>query len=383
LNPAQLSLIDPVVEFPFFVILRFGRMVQPPLTRRGLRHRFFKRMRETVSKLRPPVTLIVILLLIWMLRTAESVLMPLTVAALIVMLVWPLQTRLERWLPRSLSVVVSALALTFAVGLFGLMFWFCGNAVVAKTTVFKQRLNLFISRLDAKLSQHHMLSALSSWNPEHAIGQLMHLAESFVVVTYQVIGVISLVVVLVVLLLIEMHPFCHRLRGRFAAERAERVLGAVSDTSTSIRRFLLMRTITAGTAGVLTGIFTWAIGLDLALVWAVIAYILEYVPVFGSILAVIPPTLVALIEPGRPWLELVTLGGLTVIHFGVGNYLDPLLQGRYLSLPPLMVFYSLVFWGWVWGIPGALLGVPLTVGIVITCQHFESTRWVARLLLNH
>ena len=66
----------------------------------------------------------------------------------------------------------------------------------------------------------------------------------------------------------------------------------------------------------------------------------------------------------------------------VGNYVDPLLQGHYLSLPPLLVFYAIVFWGWIWGIVGAVLGVPLTVAFVITCQHFESTRWVADVLLT-
>lgn len=339
-------------------------------------------MNGTQQGLRPLVTLIVFLLVIWMLRAAVSVLMPLTVSCLIVMLIWPLETWLERRFPRSLSVIVSVLALTLAVCLFGLMFWFCGNAVAAKEPEYQQRFNAFVVRTDAILSHHRLLAEFRNWNPNRFIVQVMGLVESFAVATSQVIGVIALIVVFVVLLLIEVEPFSTRLQARFPGPRAGQVIGAGRDTAARIRRFTLMRTLTCATAGLLTGLFTWAIGLDLALVWAVIAFVLNYVPVFGSIIAVVPPTLVALIEPGRPWLVFATLGGLSVIHFGVGNYLDPFLQGRYLSLPPFVVFYSLVFWFWVWGVPGALLGVPLTMGILVTCQHFDSTRWVARLLLT-
>ena len=63
-----------------------------------------------------------------------------------------------------------------------------------------------------------------------------------------------------------------------------------------------------------------------------------------------------------------------------GNYADPLIQGKLLALSPVVVLASIVFWGWVWGIPGALLGVPITIGIVIATDHFPKTRWIARML---
>jgi len=335
------------------------------------------------GRLRPLVAFIVVLLLVWMLRATMTVLMPPTVAALVVILLWPLQSRLEQRLPRLLSVVTSVFIVVLALCLLGGAFWMCGNAVASHSAQFQQQFNTFVGRMDAFLSQHQTLAQFRHWNPEQIFGQAMHLLSSFAVAAYQVVGCLILIGVFLVLLLIEVQPFNDRFQQRFAGERADRITGAARDTATSIRRFVVMRTVTCTTAGVLTGVFTWAIGLDLALVWAMLAFVLNYIPVFGPIVSVIPPTLVALIEPGRPWLVFVTLGGLTVIHFLVGNYLDPMLQGRYLSLPPFVIFFSLVFWSWAWGIPGAVLSVPLTVGIVVSCQHFESTRWVARLLLNH
>jgi predicted PurR-regulated permease PerM len=64
----------------------------------------------------------------------------------------------------------------------------------------------------------------------------------------------------------------------------------------------------------------------------------------------------------------------------MGQYVDPLLQGKYLSLSPLVVLLSVTFWGWLWGVAGAFIGVPLTIGIVIACYHFDRTRWIATLL---
>ena len=149
-----------------------------------------------------------------------------------------------------------------------------------------------------------------------------------------------------------------------------------------IRRFMVTRTLTSGITGLLTGLYTWVIGLDFPLVWAVLAFVLNYVPVLGSVVAVIPPTLVAMIQPDSGWLAVLTLGGLFIIQFTVGNYVDPVLQGRFLALSPFLLFFSIVFWGWVWGIAGALLAVPLTLGLVTFCQGFESSRWVVELLVR-
>jgi predicted PurR-regulated permease PerM len=111
----------------------------------------------------------------------------------------------------------------------------------------------------------------------------------------------------------------------------------------------------------------------------VLNFLLNYIPTLGSILGVIPPVLFGLVQGG--WrlgaLALVAVGGVQLV---MGTLVDPRLQGRYLRLSPLVVLFSVAFWEWLWGIPGAFIGVPLTVGLVITLARFESTRWVAVLL---
>lgn len=323
------------------------------------------------------------LVLIWMLRAASTILTPLAIAAFIVMLVWPLQVWLERRLSTTLSVVVTIVVMMLVLMAVGTLLWICAGELASKAGEYRQLVESFIGRINTALKHYHLPGLQGHFNPARLIDQAMSLAGTFAVGTYQFGGFVVLVLVFVVLLLIEVQPFEHRLRRHMTEETAANWLDLTHSIAVNVHRFMLTRTFTSAITGVLTGLFTWAIGLDFPLVWGVIAFVLNYIPVLGSVVAVIPPTLVALLQPNCLWLAPTTLGGLTIIQMGVGNYLDPLLQGRYLSLPPLLVFFSLVFWGWVWGIPGALLGVPLTVAIVITCQHFENTRWLAQLLLKN
>jgi predicted PurR-regulated permease PerM len=96
--------------------------------------------------------------------------------------------------------------------------------------------------------------------------------------------------------------------------------------------------------------------------------------------AVIPPVLFGLVQFQSIPMALLVLLGVGGVQLIMGQYIDPLLQGKYLALSPLVVLLSVTFWGWLWGIGGAFLGVPLTIGVVITCRRFARTRWIATLL---
>jgi AI-2 transport protein TqsA len=331
---------------------------------------------------KPWIKLAALLMLIWTLRMASTVVVPVAVAVFIVILVWPLQVRLEQRLPHSASTVLTVVAMVLVFALLGALIWICIGEIVSKTSQYRRLFESFIGKLDTTLSRYRLHGAALHIDPEKVVGQAVSLVGTFAVGTYQFVGFAVMVIVLVVLSLIEVRPLTLRLKAWIAPEHAEKLMAAVRNIAISIQRFMMTRTLTSAITGVLTGLYTWIEGLDFPLVWGVLAFCLNYIPVLGSVVAVIPPTVVALIQPGSSWLAVATLGGLTVIQMAVGNYLDPVLQGRYLSLPPVVVFYAIVFWGWLWGIPGAVLGVPLTVGLGITCQHFESTRWLARLLLS-
>jgi len=148
-----------------------------------------------------------------------------------------------------------------------------------------------------------------------------------------------------------------------------------------VQRYLLMKTLVSAFMGVATGLGVWAIGLDFALLWGLIAFVFNYVPNIGPVLAAIPALLLSLITLGFGRTLLVA-GVYVGLHLGVANLLEPQLFGRRLGLSPLVVFVSLLFWGWVWGPVGMLLSVPLTVIARIVFENSRELRWIAVLLAS-
>jgi predicted PurR-regulated permease PerM len=121
------------------------------------------------------------------------------------------------------------------------------------------------------------------------------------------------------------------------------------------------------------------VGVDDALLWAVGAFFLSFVPYLGLVLAVIPPAILALAESG-PGAAMVIVVGSIVLNVVAENVLEPTMTGRALSLSTWLVFIMFFFWVWLIGPVGALLSMPITVLIVLVLQHNEPTRWVAALL---
>ena len=160
-------------------------------------------------------------------------------------------------------------------------------------------------------------------------------------------------------------------------EEALRVVLRVRD---GIERYLWIQTVT----GLIIAIGSWAVmlfvGLDDALFWAFLIFIVNYIPIVGAVAAIALPTLFSLLQFHGFGPALIVLGGLWVITFLVGNILLPRMQGDSLNMDPLVVMLSLAFWGALWGIPGMFLSTPLTVLVMVILAQFDGSRWIAILL---
>jgi AI-2 transport protein TqsA len=135
---------------------------------------------------------------------------------------------------------------------------------------------------------------------------------------------------------------------------------------------------------VLTGIVVWAFtllaGLELATAWGLIAFVLNYIPFIGPLVATAFPTLFALVQVGSWQLAAIVFLGLNVIQFLIGSYLEPRIAGAALSVSPFLVLFAVFFWAFLWGLPGAFIGVPIVIACLTLCAQGESTRWIAALL---
>ncbi len=158
-------------------------------------------------------------------------------------------------------------------------------------------------------------------------------------------------------------------------EEVERLAEAADE----LQRYLVLKTALSVLTGVLCGVWFAFCGLDFAILWALLVFVLNYIPTIGAAIAAIPPTLVALLTLG-PGAAVAVLTGHLVVNFVIGNVFEPRVMGQTLGLSTLVVFLSMLFWGWLWGPIGALFGVPLTMVLKATFATFESTRWLAVML---
>ncbi len=147
----------------------------------------------------------------------------------------------------------------------------------------------------------------------------------------------------------------------------------------NLGRYLGIKTVVSVATGLCAGIVTWALGVDFPLLWAMLAFLLNYVPTIGSIIAAVPPVLLALVQLG-PGEAGATALGFIAINIVFGNFLEPRLMGYGVGISPLIVFTGLIFWGWVLGPVGMLLSVPLTMTLKLALEHNEDTRWLAILI---
>lgn len=329
-----------------------------------------RRTRERV--LRRLVAILVAIAVVWLLRAAAIVFMPLAFAVFLIALFWPLQRRLVRHMPRAAAMLITLLVFLAVAALFGWALYQTLATAAQQAPEYGDRLSVALGRLREGLG----LPPPEGNTFDRRLQDFL-VAQSRAIPS--LIGGAILVVAYFVLGLLEVGDFRRKLDIATESGRHRHWREPVHRIAADFQRYMVVRTGVGLATGVLSGLAAFAIGLDFALLWGVLNFLLNYIPTLGSILGVVPPVLFALVQGGwtMALLALATIGGVQVI---MGVFVDPKLQGRYLRLSPLAVLFSVAVWEWIWGIPGAFIGVPVTVGLVIACSRFESTRRVAILL---
>lgn len=328
------------------------------------------------------LSVIVVILSAWALKASAVVTMPLAFAFFVAILVHPIERSLAQRLPRRLEWLGVTCAMLAVVGTLLLALALVGLAlqpVVARAPQYLEQLQAQWDNLGSwarnqglPLAQGGDLqSRLTSGGMQ---GLLAGLSSAGGLLSF-----LALVFFFTLLMLIEASSW--RRKTEVALHRWQRaaVLEAMPEVAQKVRRFMLNRTVLGAVSGVLATAWLWLLGVDFAPFWGVLFFLLNYLPNIGSIIAGIPPTILAFVQLGFGW-GLLAAGGLLVMEQIIGNFLDPRLQGRTLNVSSLVVLLSVIFWGWIWGIPGALIAVPLTVTLILICANTAALRPVAVLL---
>jgi predicted PurR-regulated permease PerM len=206
-------------------------------------------------------------------------------------------------------------------------------------------------------------------------GSLMTVMRNVAKAMSSMLSNTAFVVFTVAFMLAEANAFPRKLRAAWPGSNTRSYSGVIGD----IQTYLGIKTQVSAATGLVIATGVWIIGVDYPLLWGMVAFLLNFIPTLGSIVAAVPAVLLAFVQFG--WERaLVTMLLYVIVNVGVGNVLEPRLMGRRLGLSPLVVFLSLVFWGWVWGPLGMLLSVPLTMVVKLLLEGSDDLRWAAVLL---
>src|SRR2546421_9707461 len=310
---------------------------------------------------------------------ARSILAPVAFSVFVIAIVWPLQRTLETRVPRLLALVATLVVTLLVIAVLGyLIVWSFGT--VGRWVI------------DNALRFQALYLQWTDWLEEHGILVTSFLVENFnagwLIRAVQEIGgrlqgLVTFVVITFVftaLGLLEVDIARKNIETLSNKEAAQTILQASTQIADKFQRYMLVRSAMS----VLTGLVVWAFaliaGLELATAWGVIAFVLNYIPFIGPLVATVFPTVFALLQFGSWQLAVIVFVGLNVTQFLIGSYLEPRIAGAALSLSPFLVLFAVFFWAFLWGIPGAFIGVPIVIAALALCEQRESTRWIAALL---
>lgn len=246
---------------------------------------------------------------------------------------------------------------------------------------FSQNVPFYEDKLRADF--RHLLEAMDKWGIHVPKEDILDLIQTdsimrYIAVTLKSLGSLLtnsfMIILTVTFMLMEISQFTYKLK-----EANANSLQQLSEVSDNIKHYILLKAMTSAATGIIITIVLKIVGIHYAELWGLIAFILNFIPTIGSIIAAVPAVLMAIVQFNFMTAVVVAVAYL-VVNVLIGSILEPRILGKGLGLSTLVVFLSLIFWGWLLGPIGMLLSVPLTVLIKIALNSQPNTRWIAILL---
>ena len=326
----------------------------------------------------------------WVLHVGKAIFVPAVLGAVIVYVVVGLAQALARVpgvgpvLPSQLRYLVSVAVIGVTGVLFAYLVMANKEHALALAPQYQQSLLATIQRVAvyfgfeteptwATLRQE----LLARINLQRLFGSLLASVGS-IVVTFVVVCLYA------TFLLLERRSFEAKLANLSDdPARVARIRQVVVAINRRIGRYLALKTLLSLLLAVASYVVMRLFGLEFAALWAVLIFFLNFVPYVGSVLGVVFPVLMTIVQFEDPGTVLSMLTLLTVLQFGIGNFLDPYVMGNSLNLSPFAILLSLAVWSELWGVPGAFLAVPITAILTIVLSEFPGTRPIAVLLSSN
>ncbi|WP_227317504.1 AI-2E family transporter [Cedecea davisae] len=332
----------------------------------------------TLRALKAVIMLGMLVIILVGIKAAADIIVPFILALFIAVILNPLIRRLERLrVPRvlaiSLVIVIIILSMVLLLAYLGTSL----NELARTLPQYRSSLAVPLQTLEPWLQRAGISVSVDQLMKYVDPNALMTLVTGLLTQLSNAMTSIFLLLLTVVFMLIEVPKLPRKLQQLMS--RPEEGMGAIQRALDSVSHYLVLKTAIS----IVTGIVVWgmlaALEVRFAFIWGLLAFALNYIPNIGSVIAAIPPVVQVLVFNGL-YEALIVVAGYLVINLVFGNILEPRMMGRGLGLSTLVVFLSLIFWGWLLGPVGMLLSVPLTIAVKIALEQTEGGKSIAVLL---
>ncbi len=314
-------------------------------------------------------------------KAAQTVVVPLMIAWLLSYICGPVVNYLVgKKIPLGLAVFAVLILLLFVFYLGGIFLIGRVQSFVGEYPVYATKLQTIHNDLMYNLSEKMSIpdGTFTNINWMQEIGRWL-VAVSGSLASFA--GNMVMVLIFLVFMLLGKPYFKYKVAKAFPPDRASLFTEVTTSISRQIGQYLTVKVAISGTTGVLVWLSLTLLKVEFALTWGALAFFLNFIPSIGSILASVPPILLSIVQfyPSG-WMPVLVAVVLLSIQMGMGNVIEPKIMGESLNLSPVIILLSLILFGWMWGIVGALLSVPIAATIKIVCENIEGLKPISVLM---
>ena len=313
-------------------------------------------------------------------KAAVEIMVPFLLSAFIAILCAPALMWLEsRKVPTTLAVTLVIMVVVLTIGGFSVVVAASINDFASQVPTYQASLLEETTAITGWLAGHGIELSQQMVRQQINPGKAMDLVRKVLTGFGNVLTDFFLIFLTVLFILFEASSFPGKFRRAMGEQH--RSLSAFEQFNDSVKQYLIIKTLVSVGTGLFIGVWLTVQGVDYAVLWALLAFLLNFIPNIGSTIAAVPAVLLSLVQFGFGGAGVTALG-FFIVNIVMGNIIEPRYLGQGLGLSTLVVFLSLLFWGWVLGPVGMLLSIPLTMIVKLAFESNPETRWLAVLLGN-
>ncbi|HWP81706.1 MAG TPA: AI-2E family transporter [Bacteroidota bacterium] len=319
------------------------------------------------------------------LHEMQSILLPFVISVFLSIIFGPLVVSLKsRNVPMVISLGLVLLSMALVLLLFSLILYSSTESFLREFPKYERRLNLLVTGIFEKLANTATDIGFNveeiRWHEALQLSSITSAITSGVGTLINIFSNITLILLFMMFMLAGSGELGAKVKSAFPARQANQFSTIISNIETQVRQYLVTKTLVSAGTGAMAFLILWITGVDFALVWGFLSFLLNFIPNIGSIFAIAMPVTVSFLQFDTMTRPILVLILLAVMQTLMGNVLEPKLMAFRLNMSPLVVLVSLIFWGWLWGVWGMILAVPIMATMKIVFENITALKPLAILM---